>query len=266
MANLRNYTLKIKPSERYQFGLRGNVVRVISAKVPVFFSTGNRENEFYLSEGEQAKLTDGSNFLTLDIYHEHAEDQTIILAVSEGAEIGSTKISGLVSLSDSTMEGLSGQNQLMLDAMTAQNQQILAALAALTALQSSGGGSSGSSVVSRSGHQENGLCLLQAAENVSGFTIVSLKLVGRRFIALPMSNTVDTYDYLSIVIRDGTGMQVQGYTANSQYDYNTGDSSGNMGVGFMQYIEVPAGHGIFIPTAGYNNVPETSYRLEGILH
>jgi len=98
MASLRNYTLKIKNGEKVEFGLRGNVVRLVSSTYPIFFASRDDDINFYLEAGEQAVLKNGEKFTQLDISHAQGAEQTIILAIGEDAEIGSAKVSGAVTV------------------------------------------------------------------------------------------------------------------------------------------------------------------------
>ena len=122
-AFLRNYTLKINPNEKIEFGLRGNTVRVVAATCTLFFETKDGNSSFYLTEGEQAVFTN-TDFLAIEIFHNEVTEQAIVLAVSENATIGSAKVSGLVQISSIKNNGAITQNRVSL---TNVNQQILAA-------------------------------------------------------------------------------------------------------------------------------------------
>jgi hypothetical protein len=110
MASLRNYTLKIKNGEKVEFGLRGNVVRLVSSSFPIFFASRDDDINFYLEQGEQAVLKNGEKFTQLDISHTQGAEQTIILAIGEDAEIGSAKVSGAVTVTSLTPSRTTGAN------------------------------------------------------------------------------------------------------------------------------------------------------------
>lgn len=125
VAFLRNYTLKINVNEKLEFGLRGDTVRVIAAGCTLYFETKDGSSDFYLVEGEQAVFTK-SEFLAIDISHKEATEQTITLAMSQNASIGSAKISGLVTISEFNNAGAIYQNSL---SITNVNQTLLIAKA-----------------------------------------------------------------------------------------------------------------------------------------
>ena len=122
-AFLRNYSLKINPNEKLEFGLRGDTVRVIAASCTLYFETKDGNSSFYLVEGEQAVFTN-AEFLAIDIFHNEVAEQAIVLAVGENASIGSAKISGLVQVSAIKNNGAVTQGRVSL---TNVNQQLLAA-------------------------------------------------------------------------------------------------------------------------------------------
>lgn len=99
MASLRNYKLTIKAGEKIEFGLRGSMVRIVRASVPLYFASRNDDANFYLVEGEEARLEGGAIFTALDIWHDSGAEQSVVLAVGENAYMGSARVSGSVSIS-----------------------------------------------------------------------------------------------------------------------------------------------------------------------
>lgn len=125
MSALRNYPLKIKNGEKLEFGLRGSMVRVVSASVPIYFRSRDDDMDFYLVEGEQAELKNGALFKNVEIYHNDVAEQNIILAIGENAVIGSAKVSGSVTISNKdALQGAFTQGRVSL---TNVNQAIIAA-------------------------------------------------------------------------------------------------------------------------------------------
>lgn len=95
-ATLRSYKFILPAGEKREYPIRGDSLRVVSSNVPVYFSSKDGSTDFYLKEGEQARFN--GRFEEIDIYHNDASEQTIVLAVGEGAEIGSALLSGSVAL------------------------------------------------------------------------------------------------------------------------------------------------------------------------
>ena len=100
MASLRNYKLTIKAGEKIEFGLRGSMVRIVSSSVPLYFASRNDDANFYLVEGEEARLEGGAIFTALDIWHDSGAEQSVVLAVGENAYMGSARVSGSVTVSN----------------------------------------------------------------------------------------------------------------------------------------------------------------------
>lgn len=98
-AFLRNYSLKLEAGIKQEFGLRGSVLRVISALVPIYFETRDGSSAFYLEAGEEI-VFDANVFFELELYHLSGIEQNVIIAVGENAKIGSAKVSGLVQVSN----------------------------------------------------------------------------------------------------------------------------------------------------------------------
>lgn len=95
MAFLRNKKITLSPSEEYDFPITGDSIRLVSANVPIYFKTRDGSLDFYLEKGEKAQF-DENAFQTLTIYHLDAADQSIIISVGKGADVGSAKFSGEV--------------------------------------------------------------------------------------------------------------------------------------------------------------------------
>ncbi|MES2637421.1 MAG: hypothetical protein V4605_08865 [Pseudomonadota bacterium] len=102
-AFLRNYTLKIEVGVKSEFGLRGSMLRVIAANVPIYFESRDGGSSFYLEAGEEIVFADNV-FFELDVYHTSGVEQTIIIAVGENAKIGSVKLSGNVAITNLTLD------------------------------------------------------------------------------------------------------------------------------------------------------------------
>lgn len=105
MSFLRNITLKIAVGEKRDFAIRGDTIRVISSTtggVKTYFETKGGESSFYLEVGEEATFND-LNFFSIEISHDAGVEQTLVLAVGEGAKIGSAKVSGAVTITSGSV-------------------------------------------------------------------------------------------------------------------------------------------------------------------
>jgi len=111
MASLRNQKIVLGVGQEYDFPINGDSVRVVKADVPIYFKTRDGSLDFYLEQGEKAVLK-GDGFSTLVIYHLDLAEQSIVISVGKGADIGSARfsgnvnITGAVDLSASTLTAL----------------------------------------------------------------------------------------------------------------------------------------------------------------
>lgn len=90
MAQLRNYQLKLKPSERIEYAVRGNVISLVSSSARIYFTSSDSNSSFYLDAGQDITFL-SEQFLTFWVSHNEVTDVDIVLSVSTDARINQQK-------------------------------------------------------------------------------------------------------------------------------------------------------------------------------
>jgi len=177
---LRLLTILIPANGFQNLALDADYIRIKTASVGFTFQTDNND-DFLLIEGEEAKL---KGFQVLKIINTDAADQTLSLYVGKDAQIGSSKLSGNVSISSAV--ALDGATLTALETVELGSTTLAAletvelgstTLAALEAVEHSGLSYGASFRSTTNLTANNPQTVFSAASNVNGAIVHCAKFV-----------------------------------------------------------------------------------------
>ena len=101
-ASLRNYKVSIPANSQETVVVQGKTLRLANSNVPITFKSEDGSLDFTLLSGDEAVFEEAL-FYRFRVFHADAATQLIELAIGNGGRIGSSKLSGVVSISGGTL-------------------------------------------------------------------------------------------------------------------------------------------------------------------